>query len=257
MTTSLKPRILHFDKKSDLRYGENPHQKAAVYSNEKPGIVQAEQLQGKPLSYNNYADGDAALQCVSEFKPPCVHCCHKHANPCGAATDPNLDEAFNHAWNADSKSAFGGIVALNRRCTPYIAGCLNKVFFEVLIAPDFDDDALELLEHKENLRILKTPLIKKPESVVKSISGGALIQEADTHTIEESICVTEAKPTDEALAEANFAWKVVKHIKSNGILISKHKTTLGIGAGQVSRIDAVEFAIQKAGDDLTGAVPCF
>lgn len=246
---------LSYQKICDLRYGENPHQQASVYSDGTHGILQAEQLQGKPLSYNNIADSQAALACVSEFtEPACVVV--KHANPCGVASKSNLDDAFTAAWQADSESAFGGIVALNRPCTKAIANFLKTVFFEVLIAPDFEPAALEVLNSKKNLRVLKLANNTPPKRLLKSVSGGIIVQTPDLTNIEACnlTCTTKAHASEAALKDGLFAWKVVKHVKSNGILIAKDLTTLGIGPGQVSRVNAVKIALDRAAGQTQDAV---
>jgi len=243
---------LELQKSLDLRYGENPHQKAAAYqfTNEKSGILSAKQHQGKQLSYNNIADADAALTCVQEFsEPACVIV--KHANPCGAATGKTIDEAFERAYNADAQSAFGGIIALNQPCTKKIADFLSTIFVEVLIAPAFENGALEIFSKKENLRILESNQLLNAESKdteFKFINGGLLVQTHDNKnlTANDLKVVTQLKPTPKELESLLFAWRVLKHIKSNAILIAKDNATVGIGAGQVSRIDAVDIALKKS-----------
>ncbi len=237
-----------------LRYGENPSQQAAAYAdplNHNGGILQAKQLQGKALSYNNILDGDGALNCLLEFDAPaCVVV--KHNNPCGAATAETIEAAFQSAWEADSLSAFGGIVALNRRCNVEIAEFLSGVFFELLIAPDYEPEALKLLAKKSNLRLLQldtSRLTKQPtRPLIRSIRGGWLLQSESFHAIasEQLTNVTQQQANDEQIAELLFAWQVVKHVKSNAIVITQNRTTLGIGCGQVSRVDAVDLAIHKA-----------
>ncbi len=250
---------LHFTlkKHSELRYGENPHQAACAYqSSHTTGILNARQHQGKALSYNNIADADAAYACVREFKEPaCVIV--KHANPCGVAVADTLLEAYHQAFAADSQSAFGGIIAFNRTCTKDIALAMSTLFFEVLIAPCYETEALAILATKPNLRVLELSL--DPSSIqheMKFIDGGVLLQEKDSKPLlsNDLKIVTERKPTDEEMQSMLFAWPVLKHIKSNAILIAKNKSTKGVGAGQVSRIDAVEIAIKKAGRELRGAI---
>lgn len=242
---------------TELRYGENPHQKASAYHFNPPqsGILSAVQHQGKPLSYNNILDAEAALSCVREFEAPaCVIV--KHANPCGAATADNINQAYSQALQADPVSAFGGIVALNRPCTKTVAEGIAGIFMEVVIAPEYSDDALEILKTKPNLRVLQMPLQNENNWEMKFISGGVLMQEKDTHVIhaEDLKVVTVAQPKPEEMDAMLFAWRVLKHIKSNGILIAKNKATVGIGAGQVSRIDAVDLAIKKAGDKINDTI---
>ncbi|MDF2940856.1 MAG: phosphoribosylaminoimidazolecarboxamide formyltransferase/IMP cyclohydrolase [Gammaproteobacteria bacterium] len=242
-----------------LRYGENPHQEAALYKHpiKVSNLLGATQLQGKALSYNNLVDAQAALECVQEFsEPACVIV--KHANPCGAATASNSDEAFTKAWQADSQSAFGGIVALNRPCTEKIAQFLSTVFIELIIAPGFDSTASDILRTKPNCRLLdyqNSPNLKQALSY-KFIDGGLLVQDKDHQFIDASDLklVTSIKPNAKQIQDLLFAWKVVKHLKSNAILIVKDQATLGVGCGQVSRIDAVELAIKKAKGDLSSCV---
>ena len=251
---------LTFNKYYDLRYGENPHQSAAAYQipgNDGPNILGAKILQGKCLSYNNFMDADAALACMKEFsEPTCVVV--KHANPCGVATDPDISEAYRRAFAADSMSAFGGIIALNRTCTRSIAEAVAKIFVEIVLAPDFEPDALEILSKKKNLRVLEIGSFRKrePKLEYRYVDGGLLVQETDVSTItpEQLKTVTETPPSEALLEDMLFAWKVLKHIKSNAILIAKDKTTVGAGAGQVSRVDAVDIALRKAGDNMGGAI---
>jgi len=251
---------LTFEKYYDLRYGENPHQQAAAYKapiSSGPNILNATIHQGKKLSYNNIMDADGALNCVKEFtEPACVVV--KHANPCGVATGDDITDCFHRAFNADSLSAFGGIVALNRTCTAEIAEALRKIFIEIVLAPDFEDGALELFAKKKNLRVLEIGDFgaRNPNLEFKYVDGGLLVQETDVNTItlEHLNTVTKAKPSDQNVADMLFGWKVLKHVKSNGILTAKDNTTLGIGPGQVSRVDAVEISIRKSGDNLNGSI---
>ncbi len=249
-----------FKKIMDCRYGENPHQSAAAYRNlleNTPSILDATLLQGKPLSYNNLNDASAALNTLIVYqKPTCVIV--KHANPCGVALAENIDHAFEKAWNADSQSAFGGIVALNKPCTKKIAEFLISVFIEVIIAPAFSEAALTLFSKKPNIRVLlQQPWPTEcPTHAPKWISGGLLWQ-----TVDDSVCdqrnfhtVTQAKPSESHIAAMQFAWPVLKQLKSNAILISASDVTLGMGMGQVSRVDAVECAIKKAGKQLENAI---
>lgn len=242
---------------SELRYGENPHQKACAYQfkQEKSGILSAYQHQGKPLSYNNILDAEAALTCVNEFEvPACVIV--KHANPCGAASAPNIDQAFMHAYQTDTQSAFGGIIALNRPCTKLIAETVTTIFMEVIIAPAYTQEALAILANKSNLRVLELPHQPHSPWEMKFITGGMLLQEKDRQVIHahDLEVVTEMKPKQQDIDTMLFAWRVLKHIKSNGILIAKNNTTIGIGAGQVARIDAVDLAVRKAGHKTRAAI---
>lgn len=248
---------LQLEKISELRYGENPHQKACAYhfKDEKKGVLSAHQHQGKPLSYNNILDAEAAWTTVSEFNDPaCVIV--KHANPCGVATAKNIDEAYEGAYHADALSAFGGIVALNRPCTASIARAITEIFMEVVLAPSYTDEALAIFEVKPNLRVLELQSEQSQPWEMKFITGGVLLQEKDPQSLakEELKVVTKIKPTAVDIENVQFAWRVVKHIKSNGILIAKNNMTVGIGAGQVSRIDAVDLAVRKAGDKTKESV---
>lgn len=252
---------LTYHKAYDLRYGENPHQEAAVYrepNNTDHNLLNATIHQGKKLSYNNLGDTDGALATLREFTDPaCVVV--KHANPCGVATgSDDLLDIFKRAYAADSLSAFGGIIALNRPCTKAIAEEVVQVYAEILVAPSYEDGALEILAKKKKMRVLELGEVgpRKPVREVKYIEGGLLVQDIDVHTIAETDLTfpTEAKPDDNQLATMLFAWKVLKHVKSNGILLAKNNTTAGIGMGQVSRVDAVKLAIRKAGDQAAGSI---
>ena len=247
-----------FRKHSNMRYGENPHQSAASYSipgNEENNILNAIIHQGKKLSYNNIMDSDGALACLKEFDAPaCVIV--KHANPCGVATGDNLLDVYQKAFNADSLSAFGGIIALNRTCTYEIAEEISKVFVEIVLAPNFDKKALEIFKSKKNLRVLELgEVVKRTNKVeIRNIDGGVLVQDVDTKilTLNDFKTVTLKKPSENDLKTALFTWKVLRHAKSNGILIAKNNTTIGLGAGQVSRVDAVHMALRKGGKDVKG-----
>lgn len=246
----------------DLRYGENPHQQAAVYKNtmgESHGILTATILQGKQLSYNNINDADGALACLKEFnEPACVIV--KHANPCGAASGTNIVEVFHRAYAADALAAFGGVIALNQACTADIAKEIVKVFVEIVMAPSYTPEALQLLAKKPNMRVLELGQVPSQKNAyeLRSIAGGVLLQAADTKmiTYNDLHCVTKKQPTTKEIDDILFGWRVLKHVKSNAILIAKDKTTVGIGPGQVSRIDAVDTALRKAGDKTHGAVLC-
>ncbi|EKD71668.1 MAG: hypothetical protein ACD_46C00127G0002 [uncultured bacterium] len=248
---------LHLEKMAELRYGENPHQKACAYhfEQEKNGVLSAKQHQGKPLSYNNILDAEAAFTCVNEFTmSTCVIV--KHANPCGAASAENIDEAYARAYHADPLSAFGGIIALNRPCTKKIAEAIAAIFMEVVLAPSYTAEALAILKTKPNLRVLELQSQTKNAWEMKFITGGLLLQEKDPQVINLSDMkvVTETQPNEDDLQSMMFAWRVLKHIKSNGILIAKNNMTIGIGAGQVSRIDAVDLAVRKATDKLQNTI---
>jgi phosphoribosylaminoimidazolecarboxamide formyltransferase/IMP cyclohydrolase len=240
-----------------LRYGENPHQKAALYvpvGPHTPGIAQAEQVQGKELSYNNLNDADAALELVAEFAgqgPACVIV--KHANPCGVATGASLLEAYEAALACDSVSAFGGIVAVNEALTGEAAEAIAAIFTEVVIAPDADQAAREVFARKKNLRLLLTgalPNAARPGLQLKSIAGGYLLQSRDNGRVtrEDLKVVSKRAPSEQELADSLFAWTVAKHVKSNAIVYAKGGATAGIGAGQMNRLESARIAAWKARD---------
>lgn len=247
-------------KVQSLRYGENPHQPAAWYQTGTvaSGWTSATKLQGKELSYNNLVDLEAARRIITEFDPaePAAAVL-KHTNPCGAAVGSTLVEAYEKAFNADNVSAFGGIVALNQPIDSNTAQALTKTFLECVVAPGCDDAAREILQAKSKLRILVLPDLNtgQPETV-KAIAGGFLIQKSDDkiENPDEWQIVTEKKPTPEQIAEMLFAQKLVKHVKSNAILVSRDRTTLGIGAGQMNRVGAVKIALEQAGEKAKGGV---
>ena len=240
-----------------LRYGENPHQEAAFYKDNsgRPGVASATQHQGKELSYNNINDTDAAFELVCEFDPSLKSACAiiKHANPCGVAVGANLKEAYTSAFNCDQTSAFGGIVALNQTLDKSVAEEICNIFTEVVIAPDATPEALEIFAKKKNLRLLTTDGLKNftdQEKTIRHVSGGFLVQDRDTERVLEANLdfVTKRKPTDAELEDMLFAWKVVKHVKSNAIIYAKNNATVGIGAGQMSRVDSCRIAAQKSVD---------
>ena len=245
-------------KKQDLRYGENPHQKAAFYANSQMsgGMAGAKQLHGKELSYNNIVDMEAAWNLVQEWKDEAACVIVKHTNPCGVALGENAEDAFTRAFEADSKSAFGGIVAMNRPCDKAAAEKMKPIFFEVIIAPSFTEDALALLSEKKNIRLIEVKPTEEKEWQLHKISGGLLIQTADdiTETKNDWTCVTKRQPTEEEWKALAFAWKVVKHVKSNAIVLTGEKVTYGVGAGQMNRVGAAEIAIAEAGENCHGAV---
>ena len=245
-------------KKQDLRYGENPHQKAAFYTNSQMsgGMAGAKQLHGKELSYNNIVDMEAAWNLVQEWKDEAACVIVKHTNPCGVALGENAEDAFTRAFEADSKSAFGGIVAMNRPCDKAAAEKMKPIFFEVIIAPSFTEDALALLSEKKNIRLIEVKPTEEKEWQLHKISGGLLIQTADdiTEAKNDWTCVTKRQPTEEEWKALAFAWKVVKHVKSNAIVLTGEKVTYGVGAGQMNRVGAAEIAIAEAGEKCHGAV---
>lgn len=238
-----------------LRYGENPHQQGALYSDRRTGIAGAWQLQGKELSYNNLADLDAAWQLVTEFDRPAAAII-KHTNPCGCAESSTLAESYRQAFAADPVSAFGGVVGLNRPVDEETASELAKTFLEAVAAPGYAPAALTLLSAKKNLRLLKVTDSDADALVIKSISGGFLAQTPDRARFDRSQAQirTERAPTEEEWAALEFAWKVVKHVKSNAVVFARAGQTVGVGAGQMSRVDAVKVAAMKAVLPLAGTV---
>jgi phosphoribosylaminoimidazolecarboxamide formyltransferase/IMP cyclohydrolase len=239
----------------ELRYGENSHQSAAFYTDGsgRPGVAAAQQLQGKELSYNNINDTDAAFELVSEFLPKDGPACAiiKHANPCGVAKGETLTEAYKKAFDCDRTSAFGGIVALNGALDGETAEAITEIFTEVVIAPAINDDAKEIFAKKKNLRLLLAPgLANTAEAGLsyRQVSGGMLVQDRDNGflTLDDLKVVTKKAPTDEQLKDLLFAWKVAKHVKSNAIVYVKDQATVGVGAGQMSRVDSALIAAKKA-----------
>ena len=253
---------LTFTKHSEMRYGENPHQAAAAYTipgDRSNNILNAKIHQGKKLSYNNIMDADAALSCLKEFNSTaCVIV--KHANPCGVALGANMLNVYKRAFNADSLSAFGGIIAINQPCDDILAKEISKVFVEIVLAPAFTKKSLEIFSKKKNLRILEVGNIQSREQLleVRNVVGGVIVQETDTSILSEDNLqvVTENKPSDSDIKTMLFGWKVLKHVKSNGILIVKDNTTVGVGAGQVSRVDSVDIAMKKSGDSIKDSILC-
>ncbi len=244
--------FLAFDQVQSLRYGENPHQQAMFYRSEVEvpySVAYAKQLGGKELSYNNIQDANAALQIVREFDEPFAVGL-KHMNPCGAATGKDITEAWTKAYEADKVSIYGGIVAVNRPLDGETAKLMKPIFLEIVMAPDFTPEALEVFASKKNLRLLK---VKMEKSDIKQkqyvgVTGGLLVQDADLECkeITEEMTVTERKPTAEELADMNFGWRVVKHVKSNAIVVVKNGATVGVGAGQMNRVGSAEIALEEA-----------
>ncbi|MBV1866974.1 MAG: bifunctional phosphoribosylaminoimidazolecarboxamide formyltransferase/IMP cyclohydrolase [Marinosulfonomonas sp.] len=239
----------------ELRYGENPHQSAAFYTDgsDRPGVATAKQLQGKALSYNNINDTDAAFEMVAEFDPANGPACVivKHANPCGVATGDSLAAAYQRAFDCDRTSAFGGIIALNQPLDGATAREIVQIFTEVVIAPSADDEAIAVFSAKKNLRLLTTGSLPDPlvaGRVAKQVSGGMLVQDKDTGHISESDLkvVTKRAPTAQEMTDLLFAWTVAKHVKSNAIIYAKDGATVGVGAGQMSRVDSTRIAARKA-----------
>jgi phosphoribosylaminoimidazolecarboxamide formyltransferase / IMP cyclohydrolase len=250
------PRVLDVmvDRKLALRYGENPHQSAALYSLERGGIAGAKQLHGKELSYNNLVDLDAAWQLIREFEEPAAAII-KHTNPCGCAEDETLCHAYRRAFEADPVSAFGGVLAFNRNLDEETAAEISKTFIEAIAAPGYSDKALAIMTAKKNLRLLEVRPAEE-ELVVKSISGGFLAQTADLHRLnrEQAKVVTEREPTDEEWRALEFGWKICKHVKSNAIVYANAGQSVSVGAGQMSRVDSVKVGAMKAVLPLGGTV---
>ncbi len=253
---------LHYEKVASLRYGENPHQKAAFFrnpDNHDSNITNSEVLHGKQLSFNNLVDGDSALELAKEFKEPAAVFI-KHNNPCGVATASTIEEAFKAGHKVDSLSAFGCVIAVNREVNEAIVDYMNdeKMFVEIIIAPSFEKKALERLMKRKNLRILRTGELKLDhlKTDIKKVAGGILIQTKDTYKLSESDLkvVTEKKPSEEEIKSMLFANVVAKHVKSNAIVMAKGTTVTGIGAGQMSRVDSVWLAGRKGGENIPGSV---
>ncbi|WP_378210589.1 bifunctional phosphoribosylaminoimidazolecarboxamide formyltransferase/IMP cyclohydrolase [Anoxybacteroides rupiense] len=248
-----------FTKKQDLRYGENPHQQAAFY--QKPlgsifSIAAAKQLHGKELSYNNINDANAALQIVKEFAEPAAVAV-KHMNPCGVGIGDTILAAFTRAYEADPTSIFGGIVALNREVDRDTALKMHEIFLEIIIAPSFSEEAVEILTQKKNLRLLTIDFAAqhKNEPFFVSMHGGLLVQDEDRYTLDDAEIkiVTKRQPTETEWEDLKLAWKVVKHVKSNAIVLAKDHMTIGVGAGQMNRVGAAKIAIEQAGHKAQGA----
>ena len=246
---------------SALRYGENPHQRAAFYAGPeaRAGVASARQVQGKELSYNNINDTDAAYECVAEFDAPAVAII-KHANPCGVAIGATLSEAYEKAFACDPVSAFGGVVAVNRKLDAEAARKIVEIFTEVIIAPDADEEAIAIVAARKNLRLLLAGGLPDPRAAgltVRSVSGGLLVQDRDNGALDASLMkvVTKRAPTEDELRDLRFAWIVCKHVKSNAIVYVKEGATVGVGAGQMSRVDSSRVAVRKAEDAAKGGTP--
>jgi len=253
---------LTFEKVQEMRYGENPHQKAAFYKElvRVPGsLAEAKQVHGKELSYNNINDTNGALDLLREFSEPTVVAV-KHGNPCGVGSGETIYEAYLKAYEADPISIFGGIIVANREIDERTAAEINKIFVEIVVAPSYTEEAVRILSQKKNIRILILDSINAelPQGTLdmKKVVGGILVQEIDNILLDENNLkvVTDRKPTEKEMEDLLFAWKVVKHTKSNGIAIAKDKKSLGIGPGQVNRIWATEHAVTRSGEKVKGAV---
>lgn len=248
-----------WSRKSSLRYGENPHQNAAIYSGATFGIVNAQQLHGKEMSFNNYTDADAAWRAVLDHRDPAV-AIMKHANPCGVAVcELGVAVAYQHAHECDPVSAFGGVVAANRKVNLAMAEPLSKIFTEVLIAPDFDEDALALLMKKPSIRILKCDVTTINPLELRPVSGGMLLQATDVIDAHGDSPAhwnqVSGDPVDlQTMKDLEFAWRSVRSVKSNAILLAKMTASVGIGMGQVNRVDSARLAVSRAGDRVKGSV---
>ena len=249
----LNPKLfLEYDLKQPLRYGENPHQSANFYSAPEPApfsLAFGKQIQGKELSYNNIQDANAALNVVRDFDEPfCVAL--KHMNPCGAAVGKTIEEAWQAVYEADKVSIYGGIVAVNRELTAEVALGMKPIFLEIVLAPSFSKEALEILSTKKNLRVMQVDMTKSDAPVPQyiSVNGGMLAQQLDTQTeqVTSEMCVTAVKPTQAQMSDLDFGWKIVKHVKSNAIAVVKDGHTVGVGAGQTNRVGSAEIALKEA-----------
>ena len=244
--------FLEFDLKQGLRYGENPHQSAKFYASTKAipfSLASGKQLQGKEMSYNNIQDANAALNIARDFQEPfCVAL--KHMNPCGAAVAATIEEAWQKAYEADTVSIYGGIVICNRTITKEIALGMKPIFLEIVIAPDFTDEAMEIFATKKNLRVIQVDMTKTNEAIDQyvSVNGGLLVQHLDTQieTITPEMCATKVQADAATLADMQFGWNIVKHVKSNAIVVVKNGQTLGVGAGQMNRVGSAEIAMKQA-----------
>lgn len=244
--------FLEFDLKQGLRYGENPHQSAKFYASTKAipfSLASGKQLQGKEMSYNNIQDANAALNIARDFHQPfCVAL--KHMNPCGAAVAETIEEAWQKAYEADTVSIYGGIVICNRTITKEIALGMKPIFLEIVIAPDFTDEAMEIFATKKNLRVIQVDMTPSTEAIDQyvSVNGGLLVQHLDTQieTITSDMCATKVQPDAATLADMQFGWNIVKHVKSNAIVVVKNGQTLGVGAGQMNRVGSAEIAMKQA-----------
>ena len=248
---------LTYTLEDELRYGENPHQKAAFYVSDEEvsySLKDCVQLHGKKMSYNNIQDASAALDILQEFdETVCVGL--KHMNPCGVATGKTVFDAWTRAFEADPVSIFGGIVAINGTVDKQTAEKMHEIFLEIILAYDYEDEALEILEKKKNVRIYKIPKkTNKNPKLIKSVRGGILVQDYDDSVYDKLETVTETKVSQEDLKDLEFAYKIVKHVKSNAILLAKNGQTIGVGAGQMNRVGAAEIAFKQAGGKAEGCV---
>jgi phosphoribosylaminoimidazolecarboxamide formyltransferase / IMP cyclohydrolase len=249
---------LIWKRQASLRYGENPHQSSAVFAGGPPGIVNAVQSHGKEMSFNNYTDADAAWRAALDHAEPCVAII-KHANPCGVATGSDIADAYAKAHACDPVSAFGGVVAANRKVTVAMAEPLSQIFTEVIIAPEYEPAALEILMKKPSIRILTNPITRISPFEFRPVSGGILVQQTDLVNAEGDNCdnwkqVTGSPVSADVLADLQFAWRAVRAVKSNAILLAHDGAAVGIGMGQVNRVDSAKLAVDRAGDRVKGSV---
>lgn len=262
ITGETTPKYLNltYELAESMRYGENPHQKGQLYVSaheQVEGLVNSRQLQGKKLSYNNISDGDAAVEILKEFQDKPTVVAVKHANPCGIASGETILEAFEKAYAADPVSIFGGIIALSHEVDEKTAQKMSEIFLEVIIAPAYTEEALACLSCKKNLRVLQCSGLmhqNQGQKEIKKVAGGLLVQEKNEVLLDGDIqVVTKRQPTEEEMQDLLFAWKAVKHVKSNGIVLAKAEQTVAVGPGQVSRIWALENAIKQGGDRVKGS----
>ena len=251
---------LTYEKVQEMRYGENPHQKGALYKEVgkcEGSLTVAKQLNGKELSFNNINDTNGALELLKEFDEPTVVAC-KHGNPCGVGSAYNIYTAWQKAFSADKTSIFGGIVVANREITLDVAKEMKEIFLEVIVAPSYEKEALELLQTKKNLRVLLLPNIEKKQKEnaydIKKINGGIIVQTIDSKLLDGYEVVTNRKPTDKELEDMMFTWKIVKYVKSNGIVLGRNKRSIGIGPGQVNRIWATIQSVEHAEELIEGGI---
>jgi phosphoribosylaminoimidazolecarboxamide formyltransferase/IMP cyclohydrolase len=249
---------LIWKRQNTLRYGENPHQQAAIFAGGPPGIVSALQSHGKEMSFNNYTDADAAWRAALDHSEPCVAII-KHANPCGIATGSDIADAYKKAHLCDPVSAFGGVVAANRKVTVAMAEPLSQIFTEVIIAPEYEPEALEILMTKPSIRILTNPITRISPFELRPVSGGVLVQQTDLINAEGDSCnnwkqVTGAPVSADVIVDLQFAWRAVRAVKSNAILLAHDGAAVGIGMGQVNRVDSAKLAVDRAGERVKGSV---
>lgn len=255
-----KSLTMTYDLKQSLRYGENPHQHANFYVDNhkyRYSLATAKQLHGKELSYNNIQDANATLQILKDFADDCCVVAVKHMNPCGVGIADDIDKAWDKAYEADPVSIFGGIVAFNKEVDVYCATAMSKMFLEIILAPSFEPEALEILSKKKNIRLMTFDVDgEEPKRKCVSVVGGLLVQDEDTYQekAEELQVVTEAKPTKQDIVDCLFGQKIVKHVKSNAIVVVKDGQTLGVGAGQMNRVGAAKIALEQAKEKANGAI---